>query len=153
VDRMVPPLSPHAALCCKAAIALGYALSLRPQEYLSTSQSVDPWKRAHSSLCFFWFPNDDIPYNVCYPASYPPRQRPRHFTLFLDFNKNHTTGDAGPRSISRAPPESPVCCLSILFDFLTLYPPLPESALLSGFQPHIHVSTIRDIFRATALSL
>jgi hypothetical protein len=137
----------------RAAIVLGYALSLRPQEYLNTGTPVALWKQAHSSLCFFWFENDPTPYNVCDPSQYPPGQLPTDFTLFLDFNKNHQNGDAGPRSMSRAPATSPVCCLSILFEFLSEFPPQPASALLSGAASFASTKIVRQIFTMTANAL
>ena len=140
------------ALASRAALALGYALSLRPSEYLCTSPR-GPWRGAHSSLAFFWFPDDPFPYSVCDPAAFPPGATPTEFTLFLDFNKNHQAGDSGPRSMASAPPSSPFCCVRLLFDYVTQFPPSPHSPLLSGGGPHITVAHIRSIFAATARSL
>lgn len=137
----------------KAAIALGYALSLRPQEYLDTGTPIPLWKQAHSSMCFFWFSEDLTPYNVCFPDAYPPNLTPTDFTMFLDFNKNHQTGDAGPRSMSAAPTTSSICCVRLLFEFLRLYPPHPNSALLSGGTTPVTTYLIRQVFTATAIFL
>jgi hypothetical protein len=151
VHILFPPLHYYArAKAARAAIVLGYALSLRPQEYLNTGTPVALWKQAHSSLCFFWFLDDPTPYNVCDPTAYPPGQLPTDFTLFLDFNKNHQDGNAGPRSMSRAPVTASVCCLQILFEFLVEFPPSPASALLSGGDIFVSTKIIRQIFTMTA---
>jgi hypothetical protein len=118
-----------------------------------TSLDVASWRCANSSLCFFWFSDDPTPYSVCDPSQFPPSVSPVNFTLFLDFNKNHTTGDSGPRSMSRAPSSSSFCCLQLLFDFLCQYPPLPGSALLSGSTTPLTPALIRSVFSATAVAL
>lgn len=51
------------ALC--AAFSLGFALSLRPQEYLPLGTAIPLWKQANSSLAYFWFPGYDVPFSVC----------------------------------------------------------------------------------------
>ena len=99
------------ALC--AAFSLGYALSLRPQEYLPVSAHVPLWKKANSSLAYFWFPDCDLPYSVCYPSAFPSGLFPSDFTLFLDFNKNNQLGDGGPRSLSAAPPSDVALMLNL----------------------------------------
>jgi hypothetical protein len=141
------------AKAAQAAIVLGYAFSLRPQEYLATKTPIALWRRAHSSLCFFWFEDDPHPYNVCDPSAYPPGKLPTDFTIFLDFNKNHQDGDAGPRSMSRAPERATLCCLTILFHFLVEFPPAPVSALLSGGDIAVSSRVIQEIFTMTAIAL
>ena len=141
------------ALC--AAFSLGYALSLRPQEYLPVSTQVPLWKQANSSLAFFWFSQSDIPYSICCPEAFPSNQSPSDFTLFLDFNKNHQLGDGGPRSLSAAPVGAPFCCLTSIFEFFVNHPPAPGSALLSSISQEFNfsISLIREVLRAVASSL
>ena len=117
------------------------------------SPSRPVWRRAHSSLAFFWFPDDPTPYNVSTPSAYPPGALPSAFTLFLDFNKNHQRGGGGPRSITRAPPSAPFCCLLLLFEFLLTYPPLPDSPLLSGALSPVTPRLISALFSCTAITL
>jgi hypothetical protein len=148
----IPSAGPT-CLAIRGALALGYALSLRPQEYLAVRATVPLWKRAHSSLAFFWFPGLPTPYSVCSPHAYPAGLRPSAFTLFLDFNKNHQDGDAGPRSMAPAPPHAPFCCLLMLFEFLVAYPPLPDSPLLSGSPVPISPAVVTAVFTRTALAL
>ena len=142
-------------LALRAAVCLGYALSLRPQEYLVTRSAVTLRRQANSSLCFFWFPNDPKPYNVCSPDLFPLGVSPCDFTMFLDFNKNHQHGDSGPRSMSAAPSDAPLCCLHTLFLYIMECPPTPNTPLLSGVDPDfsVTVDTIRDILYATATVL
>ena len=150
---LLSQLAVRLTLC--AAFALGYALSLRPQEYLPVQIDVPLWRQANSSLAYFWFPGFTEPFNVCFPCRYPPAAVLSDFTVFIDFNKNYQQGDSGPRSMSRAPPGTPFCCLQLLFDFLVLYPPLPESALLSGASTlfDFSIDLIRDVLHATATLL
>lgn len=147
------PLLAPVRSALRAALALGYALSLRPQEYLAVASTVPLWKRAHSSLAFFWFPGLESPFSICSPDAFPPGLRPSAFTLFLDFNKNHQDGDSGPRSMVAAPSGSPFCCLSLLFDFLCQYPPLVDAPLLSGATTPITPRVVTALFSQTALAL
>ena len=142
------------SLATRAALSLGYALSLRPSEYLFTSsRCAAPWRCAHSSLAFFWFPGHKLPFSVCTPDAYPPGVFPSDFTLFLDYNKNHQRGTSGPRSMCSAPSTAPFCCLRLLFNYLSRHPPLPDSPLLSGGGHHVTTASIRRIFHATAIAL
>ncbi len=149
------PLQNRLRLALRAAVCLGYALSLRPQEYLATKSSVSLTHQANSSLCFFWFPLDPKPYSVCFPDRFPMALSPCDFTMFLDFNKNHQKGDSGPRSMSAAPSDAPLCCLLTLFLYICESPPLPNTPLLSGVNSDfpITVELIRDILYATATTL
>jgi hypothetical protein len=111
-------------LACCAAFVLAYAISLRPQEYLKLPRPVPLRYTANSSLSHFVF--DGVFYSVCYPALFPPGS-PSHFTTLLEFQKNDTRGKGGPKAIAHCS-SVPMSynCLSVLFNFLRRYPPLPN---------------------------
>ena len=135
----------------EAALALGYGLSLRPQEYLKTSRPVPLSHQANSSLAFFWF--DGVPYSVTNPDLYPPGEAPEAFSLFLDFNKNNQSGQGGPRSIWCSPYHGGFCCVRSLFSFLVAHPPPPQSPLLSGVGFRVTAAHVSRLFAATAVAL
>jgi hypothetical protein len=142
---------PLLAAALEAALALGYGVSLRPQEYLKTPRPVPLSHQANSSLAFFWF--HGVPYSVTRPDLYPPGELPEAFSLFLDFNKNNQTGQGGPRSVWCAPFKSGFCCVQSLFAFLVKYPPSPQSPLLSGVGFRVTASHVSRLFEVTAAAL
>lgn len=150
---MIPSITadPLLASALEAALALGYGISLRPQEYLLTSRPVPLSHQANSSLAFFWFRG--VPYSVTAPALYPPDSLPEAFSLFLDYNKNNQTGQGGPRSVWQSPYPSGFCCVRSLFSFLSVFPPSPQSPLLSGVGFRVTAAHLTRLFAATAGTL
>jgi hypothetical protein len=134
-----------------AALALGYGLSLRPQEYLLTPRPVPLAHQANASLAFFWF--QGTPYCVTEPALFPTGAIPDAFSLFLDFNKNNQSGQGGPRSVWRSPYATGFCCVKALFTYLVAYPPQPQSPLLSGVGFRVTAKHISRLFAITATTL
>jgi hypothetical protein len=142
---------PLMAAALEASVALGYGLSLRPQEYLKTKRPVLLSHQANSSLCFFWF--HGVPYSVTRPDLYPPGEWPEAFSLFLDFNKNNQDGQGGPRSVWCSPFPTGLCCVKTLFKFLVKHPPTPDSPLLSGIGFRVSSADVTRLFEATAAAL
>jgi hypothetical protein len=136
-------------LCVQAGIMLGFGLSTRPQELLRVGANVPLSHQANSSLCFFWFLN--TPYNVCFPALYPPGLLPDGFSMLLDFNKNHQQGAGGPRAVWRSPHLTGRCCVLTAYAFLSAHPPLPNTPLLSSLGAQLTAAAITKVFRATAI--
>ena len=139
-----------------AAFCLGYALSLRPGEYLEVRPQVPISHQADGSKAVFWF-GDDF-YFVTEPSKYPRGKYPDGFSLLLDHTKNDQGGNGGPRSVYANPdhdPEDPdsICCVRVLFDFLSEFPPLPNSPLLSGLGLQVTSSDINKILKITAIRL
>lgn len=141
----------HLTAALRAALALGYGLSLRPQEYLQTPRPVPLAHQANSSLSFFWF--SGAPYSVTRPDLYPSGSTPEAFSLFLDFNKNNQSGQGGPRSIWCSPYDSGFCCVQSLFVFLVAYPPPPQSPLLSGVGFRVTAAHVSRLFEITAAAI
>lgn len=136
----------------KAAFALGFALSLRPGEYLTSSPPIPLDHQADSSQSFLWF--DEHPYNICYPHNFPPGKRADRFSVVISKRKNDQFGKyAGPRAVSRNPDSnSPFCIVRIIQQWVTKYPPPPHSPLLSdSIHGRINRSTISDILRVVAV--
>jgi hypothetical protein len=150
---LIPTLTSDECLAAglEAAVTLGYALSLRPQEYLKTSRQVPLSHQANASLAFFWF--SGVPISVTRPDLYPVGVVPEAFSLFLDFNKNNQEGQGGPRSIWLAPADSDFCCVTTLFGFFKAYPPEAQSPLLSGIGARVSTTNITDLFEITAARL
>ena len=140
----------------RAAIALGYALSLRPGEYLLQSPPRPISHQANSDLAVFWF--GDVFYNICDPSLYPSGQIPDAFSILLDHVKNDPSGNNGPRSVYRSPTHSNAnpdhfCCVRELFTFLSRYPPKPTSPVLSGLGYQLSSTAVNAILKATATRL
>ena len=86
-------------LAMRAAIALGYGLSLRPGEYLDDGTVKNVSSQLNASNCFFAF-GEEIIVSVCDPHLYPPGQLPTAFFTMLDSCKNQRRGEGGPRAMS-----------------------------------------------------
>ena len=139
-----------------AAFCLGYALSLRPGEYLEVHPKVPISHQADGSKAVFWF-GDDY-YFVTNPEKYPRDQTPDAFSLLLDHTKNDHGGNGGPRSVFVNPDYDPadpdsICCVRVLFEFLSKFPPLPHSPLLSGLGSQVTSKDINRILKITAIRL
>jgi hypothetical protein len=139
-----------------ATFCIGYALSLRPGEYLRVNPPVPLSHQANSSHAVFWF--DDMPYYICFPELYPRGRFPDAFSLLIDHYKNDPAGNGGPRSIYANPlydPTDPdsICCVREIFTFLSKHPPLQHSPLLSGMGQQISSSNINKILKMTAVRI
>ena len=126
-----------------AALAIGYACSLRCSEYLLSSNETEIAHQVNSSQSFFWW--GDQPFNVCLPTAYPDGL-PDHFTTFLDKRK---AGEGGPKSIARCADAEPDC-LTTLFRFLYAYPPTLRKPLLSGYQGQINDHLVTQVLNKLA---
>lgn len=133
----------------KAAFALGYGVSFRPQEYLRLSRFVSLKYTANSSLSFFWW--HDCYFSVCSPATYPPGL-PTHFSTLLEFQKNDRRGKGGPKALARCDSVAPEYdCLCCLYFFLRQYPPQPHAPLLSGLGSQLSIDILRPLLNKLAL--
>ena len=125
-----------------AGFALGYACSFRVREYLhADSANITPLShQVNSSMSYFWWGSE--PYSVCYPTSFPAGL-PDNFSTTLLFAKNDARGKGGPKAISRCllvPPDKD--CLTVLFRFVQVFPPPPDSPLLSGLGAQLSKNTM-----------
>ena len=122
--RLLLADTPITLRCVSAALALGYAGSLRTAEYLLTSNTTELRQQCNSSQSFFWW--GDVSINVCDTHLYL-LGIPDHFTTFLDSRKN----GPGAKSIARCS-SADIDCLTLLYDCIKNDPPTPSSPLLSG---------------------
>lgn len=144
-----------ASLCAgvRAALALGYACSLRPSEYLSFSPGTRSTPLAHqvsSSLSHFWWGTTS--HCVTDPHAFPAGT-PSHFSSLLDYRKNCQDGQGGTIAIAASLSGDPDC-LATLFAFLQAHPPAPATPIFSGFPGGIRADLhIKTVLHATARSL
>ena len=133
-----------------AAFALGYGASLRPGEYSgSATRHVDLDHQCSSSMTHFWFEGFPDPFCVTLPAAFPPLLIPTHFTSLLDRRKNDPRGNGGPIAIARS--GARIDCVTLIFNFLRTYSPLPHRPLLSGYHSQIDTDVhIRPVLWALA---
>ena len=135
-----PSLRPLMLAIC-AGFALGYALSSRPREYLRLSRVIELRYKMNSSLSYFWW--DDLYYSVCRPDLFPSGY-PSYFSTFLEYQKADQEGNGGPKAIAFCRTvDLRYNCLAILFDFLSLYPPAPQSPLLTGLGEQLSIDVMR----------
>jgi hypothetical protein len=147
------PLDPT-AVCLACALSLGYALSLRPDEYLfkaTHSVAAD----AHIALghkSFFQWPDDPLFYCVTDPAAYPlHRGSPLFFLTLLDASKNDPHGHGAPRAIKAAPAGAAFCLVTSIFTCLRRYPPTASQPLLSGLPLRITDTAINMFLKTLAI--
>ena len=128
-------------LAISAAYSLGFAISARPQEYLALRRSVDMKYKINSDLSVFLF--NGTPFSVCRPDLFPP-SRPDFFATLVEYQKQDQRGNGGPKAIAHCDKVDPAhYCLSILFEFLQLYPPAPNSPLLSGLGSQVPIELLQ----------
>ena len=144
-------------LCVRAALAAGYACSLRPGEYLDEGgRHFQPDHVFRAGLCTAWFSdtNDDT-YIHDYPASqassWPPNTYPDLITMMHDSRK-HNIGHAGPSVILPNPdPAHPICFVRILTDYLRVAYLRPTQPLFSVRDTCLPVATARRPVAAVAV--
>ena len=123
LSRLYAPRIPPLCWALRAAIALGYGLSLRPSEYLVVSRPVSDDRYVNASMSFFLWSGWLQPINICDVALNHPGP-PDVFLTFLDFIKNDARGKGGPRAMAADPHRDAVfCVVRVLWEFLTRYPP------------------------------
>ena len=141
--------SAYLKLGVSAAFALGYSCSTRSGQYLKTGHHIPLSNQLNSSLSYFWW--GETYYSVCDPTLFPPFSLPDKFSSLIEFSKNDKKGFGGPKAIARCltvPPSED--CLTILFNFLVCYPPLPHQPLLSGsfnttqIDASLHIKPVLD---------
>ena len=139
-------------LAVKAAIALGYGLSLRPGEYLDMGQDKPIGSQVCASSCFFAF-GEEVIVCVCDPHLYPLGQLPTAFFTLLDSCKNQKRGEGGPRAM--ATPATPVgprefSCVKAMWDYFIAFPGVRNTLALSAHGSTVRWSDIRLLCRKTA---
>ena len=135
-----------------AALYLGFALSLRPDDYLRPDSLSTHRVRAFQLA--FWFPSGYI--NIhdihLYP---PPGTRPLRLSFLPDFDKANRLGALTMRACAANPSSSDPCFIQYLFEFFRRYPPSSAtSSIFCALPPHIDLYTaINSLLKHTAPSL
>ena len=143
-------LNPDLRLALRAAFSLGYGLSLRPSEYLLTDRSTPLTHQLDSSRCHFWW--DDRYFSVLDTSLFPPGL-PSVFSSILPFSKNHQLGSGGTHSVGSAPPTSPLCFVTEIYQYVPAYPPTPNSPFLSAHGSQLHYRHLRYVLHLVAKKL
>jgi hypothetical protein len=137
----------------RAAIALGYGLSLRPSEYLVVSRPVDDDQYVNASQSFFLWNGYPDPINVCDAHRYHPGQ-PDVFLTFLDFIKNDARGKGGPRAMSANPQRhASFCVVRALWEFLCRYHPVRGGSIFQGLPIHLTDLHVNSVLKSVATRL
>jgi len=134
-------------LAMRAAIALGYGLSLRPGEYLDDGTVKSVSSQLNASNCFFAF-GEDVIVSVCDPHLYPRGQLPTAFFTMLDSCKNQRRGEGGPRamSLSKEPhTEEHFGCVQTVWKYFTAYPGVRQTLALSAHGASVQWSDLRRL--------
>ena len=131
----------------RAAIALGYGLSLRPGEYLDdgTVKSVD--SQLNASNCFFAF-GEDVIVSVCDPHMYPKDRLPTAFFTMLNSCKNQRRGEGGPRamSVSKEPhSEEHFGFVQVVWAYFLAHPGVRQTLALSSHGSSVQWSDLRRL--------
>ena len=132
-----------AGLC--AAFALGYGLSLRASEYLSTSSPTalnHPCTSTNTHIVY----DSAKAFNVSDPSAYPAGI-PSHILILIDFRK---AGESNGIKAIAHNPSAPVDCLQTIFTFLQQHPPQPNQPLLSGLGDQITAAHVKNVLNLLA---
>jgi hypothetical protein len=133
------------------ALSVGYALSLRPDEYLRKTGAVaDDAHIARGYKSFFKWDGDDHFYVVTHPELYPVRPfYPSTFLTLLDDSKNDPQGHGAPRAVCRAPQGASFCLVRKIFECLRQFPPTGDSPLLSALP--VSVTVVNSFLKRLAV--
>ena len=142
-----------------AALFLGYALSLRPDDYLVPI--ADNKHRLRASQFALWFPNISKPIFLSEPETYPPPGiKPLRISVLADCDKANQHGQLGMRACAANPNPNEPCFIHYLFEFFRKFPPQTQySAIFSSIPPHINSSErflyncVRNTMERTAPTL
>ena len=137
----------HAAIT--AALALGYGCSLRPGEYLtSTQRSRFPSKTVTASRVFLWWGTQ--PHALSEPESFPSGPADR-VTVSLTPTKNDPYGKGMPRAVSRAPSGAQFCCVAAIERYTRASRLIADQPAISVGFTGLSWNYIRTITRLTAI--
>ena len=145
VDMVVRDAPGRRAL--RAAIAVGYGLSLRPGEYLDDGTPKSIASQLNASNCFFAF-GEEVIVCVCDPHLYPPNELPTAFFTLLDTSKNQRRGEGGPRAMSVAKDahtDERFGCVQAVWSYFTAHPGVRETLALSSHGETVRWSDIRQL--------
>ena len=140
---------PLSRLFITAAMYIGFALSLRPDDYLRPD-SVSSHSVKSSQLAF-WFPTGYVFLHdtLLYP---PPGARPLRLSFLPDFDKANALGALTMRACAGNPNYNEPCFIMFLFEFFRRYPPVSAfSSLFSALPTHIDLyASVNSLLKYTA---
>ena len=134
-------------LALRAALAVGYSMSLRPGEYLKLFDERRLDEQALAGNVSLWW-GDQTHFDAHEVKKFPKKPATRA-TLAVDFIKNDPLGKGLPRALSVAPGVE-FCCLTAIEKFIRSQALKPNEPLLTTSQGQVHWKTIRSILEETA---
>jgi hypothetical protein len=132
-----------------AALYVGFAWSLRPDDYLNLNSTSLHWVRAMQIA--FWFPDGFV--SLCDTHLYPPvGTRPIRATFLGDFDKANSRGALPMRACAGNPNHTDPCFIQYLLEFFRRFPPTsPTSPLFSALPKHINLyASVNLVLKHTA---
>jgi hypothetical protein len=132
-----------------AALYVGFAFSLRPDDYLNIKATSSHWVRAMQIA--FWFSHGHVA--LCDTDRYPPiGTRPIRATYLGDFDKANRLGALPMRACAGNPNTSEPCFIQFLLEFFRRFPPVsPSSPLFSALPEHIDLyASVNLLLKHTA---
>ena len=149
--EMHPRIEDGMAIALSGALSVGYALSLRPDEYLYEGGKSDAHSARGSQSSFLWS-NDDRYYVTTKPHEFPIERGPSVvFLTRLDSSKNDLLGHGAPRAVQAAPSGSAFCLVQRIFACLRRFPPRDDLPLLSSLPFADSDTAINTFLKAVAV--
>jgi hypothetical protein len=137
-----------------AALYIGYAFSLRPDDYLIPV--ANDLHRVRACNVHAWFLGHEKPFSI--HQLHPPFQfapsgsRPLRLSLIVDYDKANVTGDASVRACGANPIPGQPCFIHWLYEFYLRFPAMDEfTAILGNIPSRINTSDrfLYNCFRRT----
>jgi hypothetical protein len=137
-----------------AALYFGYALSLRPDDYLYPIVNNFHWIRRLNIVS--WFVGMIKPIRVSDSILFPPKgTRPLRLSILPDSDKANPLARIGMCACACDPDRSSFCFITYLLDFFREFPSVgPYNAIFAGIPDNIDLYTsVRQTMEVTAPKL
>jgi hypothetical protein len=134
-----------------AALYFGYALFLRPDDYLHPI--AKNFHRIRESNIVFWFVGMVNPIRASDSIFLPPKgNRPLRLSILPDSDKANPLARMGMRACAWNPDRSSFCFITYLLDFFRELPSVgPYNAIFAGIPENIHLyKFVRQTMEVTA---
>ena len=145
---------PDTVAAISAVLYLGFALSLRPDDYMRPT--ANNHHRLRGCQFAFWFTDISTPIFLHETSTYPPLgTRPLRLSLLPDKDKAHQTNNMIMRACAANPDHSKPCFILYLLNFFRLFPcPGPYNAVFAGVPPSIRLyALVNSTLKYTARRL
>jgi hypothetical protein len=138
-----------------AALYLGYAFSLRPDDYLIPV--ANDLHRVRACNVHAWFTDHPEPFALHQlhpPYSFPPSgSRPIRLSLIVDYDKANVTGDASVRACGANPVPGQFCFIHWLYEFFLIFPAMNQFTAIFGNIPSAFCTSDRFLYNCLRKAL